>query len=80
MKIDEKKIIERINYDNDLNPKEQLVARFGPYRDKTNITQQIIYDNNLAMDGTVKLLDFLLLVISQMLHQIKLLKMLLLSF
>ncbi len=45
VKIDEKKIIERINYDNDLNPKEQLVARFGPYRDKTNITQQIIYDN-----------------------------------
>ena len=42
--------------------------------------QQIIYDNNLAMDGTVKLLDFLLLVISQMLHQIKLLKILLLSF
>ena len=32
------------------------------------------------MDGMVKLLDFLLLVISQILHQIKLLKMLLLNF
>ena len=32
------------------------------------------------MDGMVKLLDFLSLVIFQMLHQIKLLKMLLLSF
>ena len=42
--------------------------------------QQMIDHYNLAMDGTVKLLDFLLLVISQMLHQIKLLKMLLLSF
>ena len=45
VKIDGKKIIEKINYDNDLNPKEQIVARFGPYRDKTNITQQIYYDN-----------------------------------
>ena len=45
VKIDGKKIIEKINYDNDLNPKEQLVARFGPYRDKSNITQQIFYDN-----------------------------------
>ena len=35
---------------------------------------------NLVTDGMVKLLDFLSLVIFQMLHQIKLLKMLLLSF
>jgi hypothetical protein len=45
VQIEGKKIIEKINYDIDLYPKEQLVVRFGPYRDKTNITQQIYYDN-----------------------------------
>ena len=45
VKIDGKKIIEKINYDNDLDPKEQLVARFGPYRDKSDNTQQIFFDN-----------------------------------
>ena len=45
MTIDEEKIIEKINYDNDLNPDEQLVAKFGAYRDDTDITQQITYDN-----------------------------------
>jgi hypothetical protein len=43
--IDEEKIIEKINYDNDLNPNEQLVAKIGAYRDETDITQQITFDN-----------------------------------
>ena len=39
------KIVEKIKYDNDLNPSEELVVRFGPYRDETFTTQTIYYDN-----------------------------------
>ncbi len=45
VKIDGKKIVEKIKYDNDLNPSEELVVRFGPYRDETFTTQTIYYDN-----------------------------------
>ena len=45
VKIDGKKIVEIINFDNDLDPKEQLVARFGPYRDESDNTQKIFFDN-----------------------------------
>ena len=31
IKIDGKKIIEKFNYDNDLDPNEQIVSRFGPF-------------------------------------------------
>ena len=45
IKIDGKKIIEKFNYDNDLDPNEQIVSRFGPYRDESKNTHIIYYDN-----------------------------------
>ena len=45
IKIDGKQIIEKFNYDNDLDPNEQIVSRFGPYRDESKNTHIIYYDN-----------------------------------
>ena len=45
IKIDGKKIIEKFNYDNDLDQNEQIVSRFGPYRDDSKNTHIIYYDN-----------------------------------